>query len=65
MSSEQPNDPFYDVDLVTAVRLRWALRDIHGKHHKLLPVSPDDIATLERMGLIETRDDSLALTTAG
>ena len=37
------------LDLDTAIRLRWALRDIKGKRTKLTPVSPDDLrALLER-----------------
>ena len=49
----------------TAIRLRWALRDIKGKRTKLMPVSPDDVRTLVELGLIEMRDDVPVLTNEG
>jgi hypothetical protein len=55
--------PHLDVD--TAIRLRWALRDIKGKRTKLMPVSPDDVRTLVELGLIEMRDDAPVLTNDG
>jgi len=53
------------VDVDTAIRLRWALRDIKGKRTKLMPVSPDDVRTLVELGLIEMRDDVPVLTNEG
>ena len=55
--------PHLDVD--TAIRLRWALRDIKAKRTKLMPVSPDDVRKLVEMGLIEMRDDVPVLTNEG
>jgi hypothetical protein len=55
--------PHLNVD--TAIRLRWALRDIKGKRTKLMPVSPDDVRTLVELGLIEMRDDVPVLTNEG
>jgi hypothetical protein len=54
---EQTSAPWAGWDLDTAIRLRWALRDIKGKRTKLTPVSPSDLKTLLEMGLIEMRDD--------
>jgi hypothetical protein len=55
--------PHLDVD--TAIRLRWGLRDIKGKRTKWMPVSPDDVRTLVELGLIEMRDDVPVLTNEG
>jgi len=49
--------PLARLDLDTAIRLRWALRDIKAKRTKLTPVNPDDLNTLIDMGLVEIRDD--------
>jgi hypothetical protein len=57
--------PFADLDLDTAIRLRWVLRDIKGKRLKMSPVSPEDLRTLIEMGLIEMRDEVLVLTSEG
>ena len=61
----QPVSPLTGLDLDTAIRLRWALRDIKGKRTKLTPVSPDDLRTLVEMGLVEMRDDVPVLTNEG
>jgi hypothetical protein len=53
------------LDLDTAIRLRWALRDIKAKRTKLTPVSPSDLKTLIDMGLTEMRDDAPLLTSQG
>ena len=53
------------LDLDTAIRLRWALRDIKAKRTKLTPVSPSDLKTLIEMGLVEMRDDAPLLTNEG
>jgi hypothetical protein len=62
--AEQTSSPWAGLDLDTAIRLRWALRDIKGKRTKLTPVSPSDKTLLE-MGLIEMRDDAPLLTNEG
>ena len=61
----QTSSPWAELDLDTAIRLRWALRDIKGKRTKLTPVSPSDLKTLLEMGLIEMRDDAPLLTNEG
>jgi hypothetical protein len=53
------------LDVDTAIRLRWALRDIRAKRTKFSPVSEDDLSTLTQMGFIEMRDDVPALTHEG
>ena len=54
----QTRSPLAGLDLDTAIRLRWALRDIKAKRTKLTPVSPSDLKTLIDMGLTEMRDDA-------
>ena len=63
--AEQTSSPWAGLDLDTAIRLRWALRDIKAKRTKLTPVSPGDLKTLIEMGLVETRDDAPLLTNEG
>jgi len=63
--AEQTSSPWAGLDLDTAIRLRWALRDIKAKRTKLTPVSPSDLKTLLEMGLVEMRDDALLLTNEG
>ena len=53
--------PLSSLDLDTAIRLRWALRDIKAKRTNLTPVSPSDLKTLIEMGLVEIREDAYAL----
>jgi hypothetical protein len=62
--AEQTSSPCAGLDLDTAIRLRWALRDIKAKRTKLTPVSPGDLKTLIEMGLVEMRDDAFMLTNA-
>jgi hypothetical protein len=65
MTSDQPDSPLAALELSTAIRLRWALRDIKGKRTKLLPVSPDDLRILIELGLVEMQDEKPVLTNAG
>jgi hypothetical protein len=53
------------LDLDTAIRLRWALRDIKAKRLKMSSLGPDDLRTLIEMGLIEMRDEMPVLTGEG
>ncbi len=53
------------LSLDTAIRLRWALRDIKAKRTKLSPVSQNDLMALIELGLIEMRDDVPQLTNEG
>jgi hypothetical protein len=62
---EQPNSVLTGLNLDTAIRLRWALRDIKAKRTKMSPVSPDDLAALIELGLVEVRDGVPILTNDG
>jgi hypothetical protein len=57
-------DPLDSLDLDTAIRLRWVLRDIRSRRTKLMPPSNDDLALLEQRGLITMNDGAAALTEA-
>jgi len=63
--AEQPESALAGFDLDTAIRLRWALRDIKAKRTKFSPISPDDLRILVQMGLVEIRDEVPALTDEG
>jgi len=63
--SEQPSSPLAGLDIDTAIRLRWALRDIKAKRTKLSPVSPDDLKRLIELGLVEMHDEAPTLTNQG
>jgi hypothetical protein len=52
-------------DLDTAIRLRWAMRDIRGKRTKMLPVSENDLAALIDLGFVEMREGIPRLTGLG
>jgi hypothetical protein len=65
VTTNQSLSPLAGIDLGTAIRLRWALRDIKAKRTKLTPVNPDDLKTLIEMGLVEMRDDMPVLTNEG
>ena len=64
-TANQPIFPLSNLDIDTAIRLRWALRDIKAKRTKLTPVSPSDLKALIEMGLLEMRDDAPTLTNEG
>jgi hypothetical protein len=53
------------LNLDTAIRLRWALRDIKAKRTKLTPISRNDLMALIELGLIEMRDEEPMLTDEG
>ena len=63
--AEQTNSPWARLDLDTAIRLRWALRDIKAKRTKLTPVSPSDLKTLIEMGLGRNARRRTQLTNEG
>ncbi len=63
--AEQTSSLWAGLDLDTAIRLRWALRDIKAKRTKLTPVSPNDSKTLLEMGLINMSFDAPLLTNEG
>jgi hypothetical protein len=63
--TEQPRSVLDGINLDTAIRLRWALRDIKAGRTKLSPVSQNDLMALIELGLIEMRDDVPQLTNEG
>jgi hypothetical protein len=63
--TRQPRSVLDGLSLDTAIRLRWALRDIKAKRTKLSPVSQNDLMALIELGLIEMRDDVPQLTNEG
>jgi hypothetical protein len=62
---DQPRSVLDGLNLDTAIRLRWALRDIKAKRTKFTPVSPNDLMALTELGLIEIRDEEPMLTDEG
>ena len=58
-------NPFADLDLEQAIRLRWTLRDIAAKRWKLSPINPAHLETLMAMDLVEMRDNVPVLKQAG
>ncbi len=64
---QPPTEPssLHDLDVDTAIRLRWVLRDIRAGRVKLLAPSSDDLRSLAELGLITVDDDKLILTEAG
>jgi len=48
-----------------AIALRWTLRDIKARRLKWSPISPDDLLTLIKFGLVEMQNDTPVLTSAG
>jgi hypothetical protein len=63
--AEQAKSLLAVLDLDTAIRLRWVLRDIKAERMKLTPVSPSDLGTLIEVGLVEMRDEAFMLTNEG
>jgi hypothetical protein len=53
------------LDLDTAIRLRWVMRDIRAKRTKLSPVSENDLAALVDLGFVEMREELARLTSLG
>ncbi len=63
--ADQPRSVLHGLNLDTAIRLRWALRDIKAGRMKLSPVSQNDLMALIELGLIEMQDDVPQLTNEG
>jgi hypothetical protein len=63
--TEQAKSLLAGLGLDTAIRLRWAMRDIRGKRTKLSPVSENDLAALMDMGFVEMREGIPRLTGLG
>ncbi len=63
--AEQARSLLAGLDLDTAIRLRWVMRDIRGKRTKMAPVSENDLAELIDLGLVEMREGIPKLTGLG
>jgi hypothetical protein len=63
--ADQPRSVLDGLNLDTAIRLRWALRDIKAGRIKFTPLSENDRMALIELGLIEMRDDQPVLTDEG
>ena len=63
--AEQAKSLLAGLDLDTAIRLRWAMRDIKAKRTKLTPVTPNDLEALLDLGFVEMRDGTPVLTDTG
>jgi hypothetical protein len=63
--AEQAKSLLAGLDLDTAIRLRWAMRDIRAKRTKLSPVSENDLAALIDLGFVEMREEQPRLTGLG
>ena len=53
------------LDIDTAIRLRWAMRDIRATRTRLSPVSENDLAALIDLGLIDMQSGIPTLTHLG
>jgi hypothetical protein len=63
--AQQPESALARLDLDTAIRFRWVLRDIKAKRTNFSAVSPDDLRALVEIGLVEMRDNEPLLTEEG
>jgi hypothetical protein len=63
--ADQPRSVLDGLNLDTAIRLRWALRDIKARRTKFSRISQNDLTALIELGLIEMRDDVPHLTDEG
>jgi hypothetical protein len=53
------------LDLDTAIRLRWVMRDIRGQRTKMSTFSENDLAALIDLGFVEMREGKPKLTGLG
>jgi len=63
--AQQATSLLAELDLNTAIHLRWVMRDIRSKRTKLSPVSANDLTTLMDLGLVEMREGLPRLTGLG
>ena len=63
--AQQAKSLLAGLDLDTAIRLRWAMRDVRAKRTKLSPVSENDLAALINWGFVEMREELPRLTGLG
>lgn len=54
-----------ELEVDTAIRLRWVMRDIRANRTAMLPLNENDLATLVKLGLVEMRGRVPALTHLG
>ncbi|MEY2428801.1 MAG: hypothetical protein QOJ40_1686 [Verrucomicrobiota bacterium] len=62
---DQPRSVLDGLNLDTAIRLRWALRDIKARRTQFSPISQNDLMALIELGLIEMQQDVPQLTNEG
>ena len=63
--ADRPESVLDGLKLDTAIRLRWALRDMKAKRSGFSPISQDDLMALIDLELVEMRDETPVLTNAG
>jgi len=63
--AQQAKSLLAGLDLDTAIRLRWAMRDIRSKRTKWSPVSENDLAALIDLDFVEMREEVPRLTGLG
>lgn len=63
--AQQAKSLLAELDLDTAIHLRWVMRDIRGQRTKFSPVSADDLTALMQLGLVEMREGQPRLTGLG
>jgi hypothetical protein len=63
--AQQAKSLLAELDLNTAIHLRWVMRDIRSKRTKFSPVSANDLAALMDLGLVEMREGLPRLTGLG
>jgi hypothetical protein len=61
----EPKKGLAALGLDNAIRLRWALRDVHAKRHNWTPVSAGDLRTLIDMGYVAIKDDEPVIALTG
>lgn len=54
-----------ELDLDSAIRLRWVMRDIRANRTRMSPASVSDLAALAELGLVEIRGEIPQLTASG
>jgi hypothetical protein len=60
--TDQPDLPLAGLSIDTSVHLRWVCAISKASEPNFMGISPDDLITLTKMGLIEMRDEVPALT---
>lgn len=63
--AQQARSLLAELDLNTAIRLRWVMRDIRSKRTKLSPPSENDLVALVELGLVEMQEGLPRLTALG